>query len=118
MKNRRSYFWWKRLAKQLAREEGKLLCPYQETNSEANFISPLKLPHFHTGRPLVSVSSAVCFLRHKEKSPPESQGFSILHTIKSNIRLTGEPVNCGWQREQYSNMSGRQCSTGFCRSAA
>ena len=53
MKNRRSYFWWKRLAKQLAREEGKLLCPYQETNSEATFIPPpLNLPRSHTDRRL------------------------------------------------------------------
>ena len=50
--NKHSYFWWKRLAKQLAQEEGKLLCPYQEINSKVNFIPPLKLLKHRTGRRL------------------------------------------------------------------
>ena len=50
--NKHSYFWWKRLAKRLAQEEGKLLCPYQETNSEENFIPSLKLSKHRTGRRL------------------------------------------------------------------
>lgn len=65
-------------------------------------------------RPPFSLRQFCClFLAAQGKSPPESQGFLILHTIKSNIRLTGGIAIHGWQRGQCGNMSGRQCSTGL-----
>ena len=62
MKNRCSYFGWKRIAKRLAQEEGKLLCPEQKNNIKATFTPPpLKQIKYRTDRKLKYILIAVIF---------------------------------------------------------